>query len=47
MRRWGSVIAGPLGVFVAALLLPGGFLLLAWLLYRRYCPADVARRPLT
>ena len=38
MRRWGSVIAGPLGVFVAALLLPGGFLLLAWALYRRYAP---------
>ena len=35
MRHWGNTIAGPLGVLVAALLLPGGFLLLAWALYHR------------
>lgn len=34
MCRWGNTITGPLGVFVAALVLPGGFLLLAWAPYR-------------
>ena len=46
MRRWGSVIAGPLGVWVAALLLPGGFLLLAWALWRRRSRRAVAPEPL-
>lgn len=46
MRRWWSVIAGPLGVWVAALLLPGGFLLLAWVLCRRRFRRVVAREPL-
>ena len=46
MRRWSSEIAGPLGVFVAASLLPGGFLLLAWALYRRYSRRVIAREPL-
>ena len=37
MHHWGNSIAGPLGIFVAALLLPGGLLLLAWALYRMHC----------
>ncbi|MGH8632520.1 MAG: hypothetical protein ACRET7_00130 [Burkholderiales bacterium] len=43
MRRWNSVIAGPLGVLVAALLLPGGSLILAWALYR-WCSRRLAAR---
>jgi hypothetical protein len=35
MRRWTNTMAGPLGVLIAAFLLPGGFLLLAWALWRR------------
>jgi len=36
MRHWTNTMAGPLGVLIAALLLPGGSLLLAWALYRRF-----------
>lgn len=36
MRHWGNAIWGPLTVSVAALLLPGGILLLVWALYRRF-----------
>lgn len=36
MRYWGNTIAGPLGVLVAALLLPGGIPILAWALCRRF-----------
>ena len=35
MRRWSAVIRSPLGVLLAALLLPGGLVVLAWILYRR------------
>ena len=45
MRHWGSSIKGPLGVFLAALLLPGGFLLLAWLLYREWLAQLEERKP--
>ena len=45
MRHWGNTIAGPLGVFVAALLLPGGFLLLVWALYRKFLSQPVERKP--
>ena len=44
MRHWGSSIKGPLGVFLAALLLPGGFLLLAWLLYRKWLAQPEERK---
>jgi len=36
MRHWGNASWSPLTVLLAALLLPGGILLLAWALYRRF-----------
>jgi uncharacterized protein YycO len=36
MRHLANIKAGPLGVVIAALLVPGGSLLLAWALYRRF-----------
>lgn len=44
MSRWGSSIKGPLLVLIAALLLPGGFLLLAWALYRKFLSQPVERK---
>jgi len=34
MRRWGTSDKGQLGIVLAALLLPGGLYLVAWLLIR-------------
>jgi hypothetical protein len=45
MRHWGSSIKGPLGVLIAALLLPGGSLLLVWALYRKFAGKPVERKP--
>jgi len=44
MRRWENSIKGPLCVLIAALLLPGGFLLLAWALYRKFLSQPVERK---
>jgi hypothetical protein len=38
---------GSLGLFLAALLLPGGFLVLAWLLYRKWLAQSEKRQPTT
>ena len=46
MRGWGGGIMEWGGVLVAALLLPGGFLLLAWALYRWWSRRLAARGPL-
>ena len=35
MRWWSSLISSPCGMVLAALLLPGGLLVLAWMLYCR------------
>ena len=35
MRRWSFVFNGPFGMLLAALLLPGGLLVLAWMLCSR------------
>ena len=44
MRHWGSSIKGPLGVLLAALLLPGGSLLLVWALYRKWLAQSKERK---
>jgi hypothetical protein len=43
-ERWRRAfpISRPFGILLAALLLPGGLLLLAWALYRRFTRADAA-----
>jgi hypothetical protein len=48
IERWRRAfpVSGPFGILLAALLLPGGLLLLAWMLYRRLTRADaVASNP--
>jgi hypothetical protein len=45
MSRLVSSIKGPLGVLIAALLLPGGSLLLVWALYRKFAGKPVERKP--
>jgi hypothetical protein len=44
MFRQGGSIKGQLGVVLAALLLPGGFLLLAWVLYRKFLTQPAERK---
>jgi hypothetical protein len=45
MRRQGGSIKGQLGIFLAALLLPGGSLLLLWVLSRKFLGQPVGSRP--
>jgi len=45
MGKWGRMSWGLAGVLLAALLLPGGFLLLAWTLYRRRFPQTTGGKP--
>lgn len=48
IQRWWQAfpVRRPFGILLAALLLPGGLLLLAWMLYRRRTRADaVASSP--
>jgi hypothetical protein len=45
MSRRGGSIKGLLGLVLAALLLPGGSLLLVWALYRKFAGQPVERKP--
>lgn len=45
MCHWGSSVRGPLGAVIAALLLPGGSLLVVWVLYRKFVSQLVERKP--
>lgn len=43
MRRWEQTIMSPWSGFLAALLLPGGFLFLALVLYRKYASRAILK----
>jgi len=45
MRRWGTWNKGQLGLALAALLLPGGVYLLAWLLVREWLGQPKGGKP--
>ena len=45
MCRWVTSNKGQLGIVLAALLLPGGFYLLAWLLIRKWLGQPEERKP--